>query len=130
MKTEKFLAGQKLLVAEDDENSFYLLEYILNESGAEIIHTETGEDTIQALLDNPDICLILMDIRMPGMSGIEAAIKIREFNVDVPMIAQTASLLFVEEQSKILEAGFNDFILKPIDQDLLMKKLKQLLKCV
>lgn len=130
MKTDKYLAAQKILVAEDDENSFYLLEYILKESGAEIIHTENGEDTIQALLENPDISLILMDIRMPGMNGIETARKIREFNVDVPMIAQTASLMFIEEQQKILEVGFNDFILKPINQDLLMKKLKQLLNWI
>lgn len=129
MKKDNFLAGQKLLIAEDDDNSFYLMEYLLNESGAEIIHTENGEDTIQALLENSDISLIIMDIRMPGMNGIETARKIREFNSAVPILAQSASM-FIEEQNKVLEAGFNDYILKPIDQDLLIKKLKQLLNWV
>lgn len=126
MKKVNILAGQKLLIAEDDDNSFFLLEYILNDFRAEIIHTETGEGTIQAFLDNPDVCLILMDIKMPGMSGLEAARIIREFNADVPIIAQTA-LMLTDEKNKVLEAGCNDYILKPIDKETLLHKIEQLL---
>lgn len=126
MKEDVFLAGQKILIAEDDQNSFYLLKFLLNMYGAEIIHAETGEETIQALLENPDVCLILMDIKMPGMDGLEATEKIRKFNPDVPIIAQTA-LMFPDEKKKILEAGCNDYILKPIDQVLLLEKIKLLL---
>ena len=121
-----FLAGRKILIAEDDDSSFYLLEFMLEMFGAEIIHTETGEDTIQTLVDNPDISLIFMDIRMPGMNGFETTRKIREFNADVLIIAQTALMLKDDEKKKVLEAGCNDYILKPIDQDLLLQKIKQL----
>ncbi len=126
MKKDNFLAGQKLLIAEDDDNSYLLLEYILNQVGAEIMRTETGEDTIQALLKNPDVCLILMDIKMAGMNGLYATRKIREFNVNVPIIVQTA-IMFKDDKSKILEAGCNDFISKPIDKELLLQKIDQLL---
>lgn len=129
MKKDKFLEGHKILIAEDDQNSFYLLEYILKMYGAGIIHTETGEETIQALMNNPDVCLILMDIKMPGMSGLDAAQRIREFNANVPIIAQTA-LMLTEEKNKVLEAGCNDYISKPIDQDILLEKIKQLLNKV
>ncbi len=129
MKKDKFLEGHKILIAEDDQNSFYLLEYILKMFGAEIIHTETGEETVQALMKNPDVCLILMDIKMPGTSGLDASRKIREFNADVPIIAQTA-LMLPEEKNKVLEAGCNDYISKPIDQEILLGKIKQLLNKV
>lgn len=121
-----FLKGQKILIAEDDLFSYLLLESSLKTSGAEILHTETGKDTVQTLRDNPDISLILMDIKMPGMNGLEATSKIREFNADVPIIAQTA-LVFPHENKEVLEAGCNDCIAKPIDYDLLLGKIKQLL---
>lgn len=128
MREDRFLTGKKIIIAEDDENSFLLLDYILSEFKAEIIHTQTGEDTIQALKDNPETCLILMDIRMPGINGIEAAGFIRQFNTDVPIIAQTAIMFKDEEKVKALEVGCNDYILKPINQNLLLDKIKHLLK--
>lgn len=124
MSESKFLAGQKILIAEDDENSFYLLEYILHEHDAEIIHTWNGEDTIHVLKNNPDVSLILMDIRMPGMNGLESAKKIREFNTTVPIIAQTA-MFDKDDKNKVLEAGCNDMILKPIDKKLILSKIKE-----
>lgn len=127
MEQNQLLAGKKIILAEDDFNSFYLLELILGPLGAEIIHTATGEDTVQAFIDNPDACLILMDIKMEGMDGIEATQKIRELNKDVPIIAQTA-LTLKNEKEIILAAGCNDIIPKPIDQKLLLDKIQQLVK--
>ncbi len=127
MSESKFLVGQKILIAEDDENSFYLLEYILKEQNAEIIHTRNGEDTIHVLRDNPDVSLILMDIRMPGMNGLDSARKIREFNPTVPIIAQSA-MLNKDDKEKVLAAGCNDMILKPIDKELILSKIKEHLR--
>lgn len=124
MSESKFLAGQKILIAEDDENSFYLLEYILHDHDAQIIHAGNGEDAIHVLRDNPDVSLVLMDIRMPGMNGLESARKIREFNTRVPIIAQTA-MLVEDDKEKVLEAGCNDIILKPIDKELILSKIKE-----
>ncbi len=123
---DNLLKGHKILIAEDDQFSYLFLEISLKNLGAEIIHTETGEDTIRALLDNPDISLILMDIKMKGMNGIEATRRIRDLNVKVPIIAQTA-LAFADEQNKALEAGCNEHITKPIDKELLLKKIRKLL---
>ncbi len=128
MKDDGFLTGKKIIIAEDDENSFLLLNIILSEFSAEIIHTQTGENTIQAIRDNPDTCLILMDLRMPGKNGIEAASLIRQFNADVPIIAQTALMINDEEKANAFEAGCNDYILKPINQELLLGKIEHLLK--
>ncbi len=126
LNKDNFLAGQKILVAEDDPNSFHLLELSLKRFGAEIIHTVTGEDTIQSLLDNPDISLILMDIKMPGMNGLEVTRIIRNFNNDIPIIAQTA-FAFLGDKKKAIEAGCNEYISKPINRNLLLQKIEQLL---
>lgn len=129
MEKNNVLEGCKILIAEDDENSFFLLQYIMDMYGAQVFHAEDGDGAIQSLQANPDLKLILMDLRMPGISGLETTQKIREFNSDIPIIAQTAVMLKEEDKSKILEAGCNDFILKPINQESLLEKIKQLLLC-
>ena len=61
-----------------------------------------------------------MDLRMPDISGYEAVARIRAFNKDVPIIAQSAFVV-VNEKEKILQSGFNDVLTKPIDSQLLLK---------
>jgi CheY-like chemotaxis protein len=104
--------SQTLLIAEDDEVNFYLLKNILSKE-YNIIHAKNGEESIWLLKENPAISLILMDIKMPGeFDGLEATKKIREFNTEIPIIAQTA---YAQNSDKIeaLEAGCNDYISKP-----------------
>ena len=101
-----------LLVAEDDDVNYYFLEQILSKK-FKLIHAESGEEAIQLFNDNPQISLVLMDIKMPGeYDGLEATRKIRKNNKDVPIIAQTA---YATESDKIkaLEAGCSDYISKP-----------------
>jgi CheY-like chemotaxis protein len=84
----------------------------------EILKVRTGIAAIETCQANPDIDLILMDIKMPEMDGYEATQKIRAFNKDVCIIAQTAFGL-IDEKEKALTAGCNDYISKPLDIALL-----------
>ena len=114
--------GLTILVAEDDEISYKLLETILFSEGINLIRTINGNETIQKIFENPDIPFILMDMKMPGMNGIDATRKIRAFNADIIIIAQTA-LAMSGDKEKILEAGCNDYISKPVRRDELLSVL-------
>jgi CheY-like chemotaxis protein len=114
----------KILVAEDDEISYKLLSTMLQEISKEVIHTETGVEAIKSCINNPDLDLILMDMRMPDMDGYEATRQIRKFNADIIIIAQTA-YGFSSDREKAIEAGCNDYISKPIDKTLLYELIKK-----
>jgi PAS domain S-box-containing protein len=107
--------GMTILVAEDDEASYQLLKTILTKEDIALIHTTNGQDTIKVLLDNPEISLILMDIKMPEMDGLETTRQIRKLNKSIPIIAQTAYAL-LDDERKAKEAGCNDYISKPVKQ--------------
>lgn len=102
-----------ILIAEDDEVNYLLIEEILSKYPYRIIRSVTGEETIKYCRENPDIKMIFMDIKMPVMDGLEATRKIREFNKNIPIIAQTAYAM-VSDRKNAIEAGCNDYISKPI----------------
>ena len=112
----------KILIAEDDEPSVLLLSAALHGIGGEVIIVRTGVEAVEASRNDPDIDLILMDIRMPEMDGYEATRKIREFNKRVIIIAQTAFAL-IGDGAKAIEAGCDDYISKPVS----IKKLHELI---
>lgn len=120
--TEKFT----ILIAEDDEISFYYLENILENEEIFIIHAKNGLEAVDCLKLNSDISLILMDIKMPEMSGLEATQEIRKFNKSIPIIAQTAFSVLGDKEN-ILNAGCNDYIAKPINKIELINLIKKYL---
>ncbi|NPD47976.1 PAS domain-containing hybrid sensor histidine kinase/response regulator [Lentimicrobium sp. S6] len=103
----------KILIAEDDEVSEILLDATIKMFGKEILKTKTGVEAVEICRKNPDIDLILMDVRMPEMSGYQATMQIREFNKEIIIIAQTAYGL-TGDREKAIESGCNDYIAKPI----------------
>lgn len=111
-----------ILIAEDDEISFLYLENLLLHKNIHITRANDGLEVIEKLNSIPDIDLLLLDIRMPGISGIEAAQRIRKSNRTIPLIAQTA-YAFTEERVKIQKAGFNDILSKPINRNELIKTI-------
>ncbi|MHB1148197.1 MAG: PAS domain S-box protein, partial [Lutibacter sp.] len=109
------VSGLKILIAEDDEPSGMLITIALKMFSKEVLKVVTGVEAVEACRNNPDIDLILMDIRMPEMNGYEATRQIRQFNKDVVIIAQTAFAL-PGDREKAIEAGCNDYISKPFSQ--------------
>ncbi len=109
----------RILIAEDDEASDLMITLKLQKLGHDIFHAKNGKEALTVFENNPEIDLILMDIKMPIMDGYEATKLIREKNKEVIIIAQTAYGL-IGEKEKAVEFGCNDYIPKPINYALLM----------
>jgi len=105
----------KILITEDDWVSFLYLKKILLKSGNTVIHAENGAQAVDFVKNTPDIDLILMDIKMPVMDGIEATRQIKQIRPGLPIIAQTA-YANIEEKSKILAMGCDEYLTKPLEQ--------------
>ncbi|MFZ4521350.1 MAG: ATP-binding protein [Bacteroidales bacterium] len=118
-RSGSYLPDLKILIAEDDEVSEMLITIKIKPFARQILNARTGIEAVEFCRNNPDIDLVLMDIRMPGMNGYEATQEIRKFNRDVVIIAQTAFGLSCDREQSI-DAGCNDHITKPINKDELM----------
>jgi PAS domain S-box-containing protein len=116
---ESSLKNLKILIAEDDIISEKLISKLVNKFCEEPIKVTTGVEAIESCRNNPDIDIVLMDIRMPEMDGYEATRQIRQFNKDVIIIAQTAFGLSGDRE-KAIKAGCNAYISKPILKDELL----------
>ncbi|MCD6091932.1 MAG: response regulator, partial [Bacteroidales bacterium] len=110
-----------ILVAEDDETSGIYLKTLTRGIYKDISFVKTGTKAVE-ICKEKTFDLILMDIKMPEMSGYEATRKIREFNKDIVIIAQTAYALSGDRELS-LEAGCNDYISKPINKNKLMEMI-------
>ncbi|MBU2554092.1 MAG: PAS domain-containing protein [Bacteroidetes bacterium] len=114
----------KILIVEDDEVSAHLIDINSRMFVREILKARTGFEAVETCRNNPDIDLILMDIRMPEMNGYVAATKIREFNNEVIIIAQTAYGLSGDREKAII-AGCNDYISKPVNKNELLDLIEK-----
>ncbi len=115
-----------LLIVEDDAVSSEFLKCTLEGIFKDIIIVENGKDAIEICRDNPNLDLVLMDIKIPIVNGYEATKEIRKFNKDLLIIAQTAYVMHGDRE-KAIEAGCNDYISKPIDKELLLEIINTLL---
>ncbi len=102
----------KILLVEDDETAEQMITVMVKKYDKQIFIARDGEEAVISCYSNPEIDLILMDVKLPKMSGYEATKQIRAFNKDVIIIAQTA-YAFSGEKEKAIEAGCNDYISKP-----------------
>ncbi len=107
--------SKKILLVEDETFSQNFLETILLPYGPKIIYAEDGFKAIEQVKYNPDIDIILMDIRLPRLDGIEATMRIRKDGFTNPILAQTANAL-PEDRKKCMDAGCDEFIVKPISR--------------
>lgn len=114
----------KVMVVEDDETSKLHLSLILQDITKDVIFAKTGVEAINLYKKNPDIDLILMDIKMPEMDGYTATREIRKLNDTLVIIAQTAYAL-TGDREKAIEAGCNDYIAKPIHKVKLINMINQ-----
>lgn len=106
--------GLTILVAEDEETNFMLLNSVLSRTKVNVLHASDGQQAIDLFLENEKIDLVLMDIRMPFVNGIEASRKIMELNPNAKIIAQTAFAL-PEDKEQYLNIGMKGVLSKPID---------------
>ncbi len=117
-----------ILIIEDDPNSRKLVRDVLQVKGYQTIETETAEEGL-SLAKEKHPALILMDIQLPGMSGIEALQLLRaDPDIrEIPVIAVTASVMTAQQQ-KLLDAGFDAFEGKPVSVVALLKKIQNLIQ--
>ncbi|MEJ2006004.1 MAG: response regulator, partial [Cyclobacteriaceae bacterium] len=116
-KSQPVLDGSRILVVDDQEFNRELVESILARIGASVVSCSNGLEAVE-YMEKEVFDLVLMDIQMPGLSGIDAAKKIRSsagLNQNTCIIALTAGSSEKEKQA-ILEAGMNDLLLKPFRQ--------------
>lgn len=123
-KTRADIRGMHILVAEDVKLNMDIVTYILEHEGAEVICAEDGETALRLFSESAEgsIDLILMDIRMPGINGYEAAERIRAMkrsDADIPIIAMTANV-YEEDIERAKRAGMNDHLAKPMDSGKLL----------
>jgi PAS domain S-box-containing protein len=116
----------QILIVEDDLLCSKYLETIIIKEGLGVIHAKNGEEAVRLMEADPKISMILMDLRMPVMDGLEATKKIREFNKSVIIVAQTVNALPVDRKIA-LNAGCNDYLSKPIIEETLKSMLNKYL---
>jgi signal transduction histidine kinase/CheY-like chemotaxis protein len=121
------LDNLNILIAEDEDSNYIFFEEILENSNVNLIRTFNGNETVEKVKSDSSIDLIFMDIRMPGMDGLNAASAIRKFNKDVIIIAQTAYAM-IGDKEKAIQSGCNDYISKPFKSSDIISLINTYLK--
>ena len=119
------LTGKTILIAEDMESNYLYLKKLLAKTNATIIWVQNGVDAVSQVGAHPEIELVLMDIRMPVMNGLEATQKIKENKPEIKIVAQTAYAM-PKDEKLALEAGCDDYISKPIRSEKLYSSLNKI----
>ena len=115
---------KRILVAEDNDSNYMLMTYILKKH-YEFFRARNGKEAVElATEEKPD--LVLMDIKMPVMDGLEATRAIKASHPDLPVIALTANA-FDSDRQLAMEAGCNDFLSKPVNAERCIETIKQYL---
>ncbi|MGM0613475.1 MAG: response regulator [Bacteroidota bacterium] len=114
----------KILIAEDEKNSVFFLKTLFKKYARELVFAETGEQAVEMCRKHSDLDVVLLDIKMPDMDGYTAARKIRGFNKELVIIAQTAFAM-KGDREKAIEAGCNDYIAKPLKKEALLDIIKK-----
>jgi len=118
---------KRILVVEDNTTNLYLINFILEKKGYEVIQAKSGEEGVEvAIKEKPD--LILMDIQLPGIDGMEATRRIRnsKANGKIPIIAIT-SYAMAGDKEKALAAGCTGYIKKPINPETFIAEIEKYL---
>jgi len=115
-----------ILVAEDEESNFMYIRELLLDTHVNLLHAENGQDAVDLCKDNSDIDLVLMDIKMPVMHGLDATMKIKQLRPRLPVIAQTA-FAAGKDREMALAAGCDDYVAKPTPAEQLIDMITKYL---
>ena len=109
-----------IVIAEDDEDNFYFLKVSLRNENFEILRARNGLDAVDLCKMNQNICLVLMDLKMPDMDGYEATKQIKALRPELPVIAVTAYAMTGDED-KTIEAGCDGYLPKPFAREQILE---------
>ncbi len=114
--------GKTILIAEDEAVSRFLFEKALKKTRANLFFVKDGVEAVEMVKENTEIDLVIMDIRLPRMDGLEATAKIKEINPELPVVIQSAYAMQSTQEEAHL-SGCDDFITKPIKIETLLSIL-------
>jgi signal transduction histidine kinase/CheY-like chemotaxis protein/HAMP domain-containing protein len=122
---KRSVAGRKVLVVDDDVRNIFAMTSVLEANGLDVIYAENGQAGIEALVKDPSIDLVLMDVMMPGMDGYETmrAIRANPAFRGIPIVAVTAKAL-KDDRAKCIAAGASDYLPKPVATEKLMDLIR------
>ncbi|MCW8851355.1 MAG: response regulator [Gammaproteobacteria bacterium] len=126
MTEQKRYAGFKVLIVDDNPNNLFTLRSLIEKyTDVNVIEADGGEKAVNLALTENDVDLIILDVQMPEMDGFQTAsmLKVRKKTRDIPVIFLTAAYKTDEFQQKGYDVGAADYLLKPIDDNLLLNKL-------
>ena len=115
-EVDRILEGKKVLIVDDDMRNIFALATVLDARGMVIVSAENGRDAIRLVESDPTIDIVLMDIMMPEMDGMETMRRMRMLSrgKDLPLIAVTAKAM-KGDREKCIDAGAWDYLSKPVD---------------
>jgi len=124
-QSNKSLAGKRILIVDDDIRNIFALSSVLEEYEMKIVSAENGRDAIDILNNQPDIDIVLMDIMMPELDGIDTMKEIRKIETckNLPIVAVTAKAM-KGDRERCIEAGAWDYLSKPVERDLMLSVLR------
>jgi DNA-binding response OmpR family regulator len=114
---------KKILVVDDDPNIRYLFAEMLRMDGFEALTASTGTRALQSIFEN-DFALIILDIKMPGIHGIDILRRLREKGIDTPIIICSA-FEGMKDDFTIYSYGISDYLVKPVDIKILSAAVKR-----
>ncbi len=119
--------GKLILIVEDVEHNYMFFSALLKLTHAEVKITTDGLQAVEFCKNNPNIDVVLMDLKLPKMTGLDAIKEIRKLRPDLPIIAQTA-YAWVGQKEKVLDLGANEFLSKPVKRDDLLEVISKYVK--
>jgi len=122
-------SGKICLLVDDNKDVLLYLNRVLNDTGIKTLTARSGIEALEIIRNTPVIDVVLLDMQMPEMNGIEATKEIRKIRKDIPIIAQTA-FIFEDDKDIILEAGCDACLIKPIRKDHLLTVMSSFLKSI
>jgi CheY-like chemotaxis protein len=124
-QSDKILAGKRVLIVDDDMRNIFALSSVLEEHQMIITSADNGRDAIKILQEHKDMDIVLMDIMMPEMDGMETMREIRKFPhlKNLPIVAVTAKAM-KGDREKCIEAGAWDYLSKPVDTEQMLSVLR------
>jgi len=121
---EQVFVDRRILIVDDDVRNVFALTSALEQHNLDVLYAESGEEGLSVLRREPDIDLVLMDVMMPGLDGIDTMRIVRQLDgyKSLPIIAVTAKAM-VGDRDKCIEAGASDYLAKPVNVDVLLATL-------